>query len=109
MVGALVVKGQKVLGSGCHEAFGLPHAEVNAISMAGNRAKDAVLYVNLEPCCHYGKTPPCTTAIINAGIREVVACMPDPNPLVAGKGFEILEKNGVKVNYGYMEEEAGKS
>ncbi|MCL5674457.1 MAG: bifunctional diaminohydroxyphosphoribosylaminopyrimidine deaminase/5-amino-6-(5-phosphoribosylamino)uracil reductase RibD [Candidatus Omnitrophica bacterium] len=106
MVGALIVRGNKVVGSGFHEFFGGPHAEVNAINMAGEKAKGARLYINLEPCCHWGKTPPCTDVIIRSGINEVVACMEDPNPLVSGKGFGILKKNGIKVQQGFLLEEA---
>jgi diaminohydroxyphosphoribosylaminopyrimidine deaminase / 5-amino-6-(5-phosphoribosylamino)uracil reductase len=106
MVGAVIVRGSHILGRGWHKAFGLPHAEIEALREAGKRAKGATLYVNLEPCCHYGKTPPCTEAIIKAGIKEVVCSMKDPNPLVDGKGIEILEKNGVKVRTGILQEEA---
>jgi diaminohydroxyphosphoribosylaminopyrimidine deaminase / 5-amino-6-(5-phosphoribosylamino)uracil reductase len=106
MVGAVVVKGQKIVGSGYHKAFGMPHAEIEALKKAGNRAKGAVLYVNLEPCCHYGKTPPCTEKIVQYGIKEVIACMQDPNPAVNGKGFEYLESKGIKVRTGWLEKEA---
>ncbi len=108
MVGALIVKGNKIVGYGFHEFFGGPHAEINAIKTAGEKAKGATLYVNLEPCCHWGKTPPCTDAIIMSGIKEVVACMEDPNPLVSGKGFESLQKNGIKVQHELLMEEAYK-
>jgi len=97
VVGALVVKKNKIVGQGYHTAYGLPHAEVEAIEEAGKNCKGATLYVNLEPCCHYGKTPPCTEKIISSKIKEVISCMKDPNPLVNGNGFKILEENGIKV------------
>ncbi len=106
MVGAVIAKGNKIISTGYHKAFGMPHAEVEAIKSAGERAKNSTLYVNLEPCCHYGKTPPCTDVIISAGIKEVVCCMEDPNPVVSGKGLKILEENGIKVRVGYLEDEA---
>jgi len=108
MVGAVIVKGKRVLGKGFHKSFGLPHAEIEALKEAGSKAKGATLFVNLEPCCHWGKTPPCTTSIISSGIKEVICCMKDPNPLVNGKGFQELEKNGIKVRVGYLEEQAEK-
>ena len=97
VVGALIVKKSKIVGTGYHTAYGLPHAEVEAIEKAGKNCKGATLYVNLEPCCHYGKTPPCTEKIISSKIKEVISCMKDPNPLVNGNGFKILEENGIKV------------
>ncbi len=106
LVGALVVKGKQVIGRGWHQAYGLAHAEVEALKQAGAKAKGATLYVTLEPCCHYGKTPPCVQAIVDAGIKEVICCLQDPNPLVNGKGFEFLEKKGIKVRKGYLEKEA---
>ncbi|MCM8758922.1 MAG: bifunctional diaminohydroxyphosphoribosylaminopyrimidine deaminase/5-amino-6-(5-phosphoribosylamino)uracil reductase RibD [Candidatus Omnitrophica bacterium] len=108
MVGAIVVKGNHVVGHGWHHAYGLPHAEVEAIKMAGIKAKDATLYVNLEPCCHYGKTPPCTDLIIKTGIKKVVFCTIDPNPFVAGKSVDILKQNGIEVRYGLLEDDAKK-
>lgn len=106
MVGAVVVRGNHIVGYGWHHAFGLPHAEVEAIQMAGVKAKGATLYVNLEPCCHYGKTPPCTDLIIKKGIKKVVFCTIDPNPSVAGRGIDILKQNGIEVRYGLLETEA---
>jgi len=106
MVGAVIVSGSRVLGRGWHKAFGMPHAEIEALREAGKKAKGATLYVNLEPCCHYGKTPPCTGAIAEAGMKEVFCSMEDPNPLVAGKGIEELERNGIRVRKGILEEEA---
>jgi len=106
LVGATVVKKSKIIGEAFHEFFGGPHAEAKAIKAAGKRCKDATLYVNLEPCCHLGKTPPCTEAIIKAGIKEVVAAVEDPHPLVKGKGFSALAAAGVRVRRGLLEEEA---
>ena len=106
LVGCVIIKDGKILGEGYHEFFGGPHAEVNALKDAGKKSKNATLYVNLEPCCHWGKTPPCTDAIIKAGISKVVAAMPDPNPLVAGKGFKKLISAGITVNVGALKNEA---
>jgi diaminohydroxyphosphoribosylaminopyrimidine deaminase/5-amino-6-(5-phosphoribosylamino)uracil reductase len=108
MVGAIIVKGNRIIGYGFHEFFGGPHAEINAIKMAGEKTKGATLYTNLEPCCHWGKTPPCTDAIIQSGISQVISCMEDPNTLVSGKGFEILKNNGIKVQSGLLLEQAYK-
>lgn len=106
MVGALVLQGSRVVARGYHRAVGLPHAEVEALKEAGERARGGILAVNLEPCCHQGRTPPCTDAIVRAGIREVICCMRDPNPLVDGKGFRILQEHGITVRSGYLQEEA---
>lgn len=102
MVGAVIARGKRILAQGYHRAFGMPHAEIEALKKAGGKAKGATMYVNMEPCCHYGKTPPCTAAIIDAGIKEVVCSMEDPNPLVCGKGFEELEGMGIKVRKGSL-------
>ncbi len=106
MVGALVVKGRRIISKGYHAEQSTPHAEAFAIKKAGSRAKGATLYLNLEPCCHYGYNPPCTHAIIKAGIKRVVAAMKDPNPFVNGKGFAQLRDAGIKVKTGVLEEEA---
>ena len=106
LVGAVIVKEGEIVGKGFHPRFGAPHAEVFAIKEAGEKARDATLYVNLEPCCHYGKTPPCTKAIIEAGIKRVVVGMIDPNPLVNGKGVEELRGKGIEVEVGVLEEKA---
>ena len=106
MAGAVLVRGEKVIGQGYHREAGLPHAEIEALKDAKGGAQGATLYVNLEPCCHQGKTPPCTGAIIKAGIARVVAAMADPNPLVAGKGLEILRQAGLEVDCGVLEGEA---
>jgi diaminohydroxyphosphoribosylaminopyrimidine deaminase/5-amino-6-(5-phosphoribosylamino)uracil reductase len=105
MVGAVVVKDGIVVGRGFHRAVGEAHAEVNALRDAGEAAKGATLYVNLEPCNHYGRTPPCTEAILRAGIKKVVIGMLDPNPHVTGGGAERLRKEGVEVVSGVLEEE----
>jgi len=106
MVGAVVVKNGVIVGEGYHKIYGGPHAEVNALKQAGDKAKGATIYVNLEPCCHFGKTPPCTELIKTKGIKRVVASIKDPNPVVGGKGFDILRDAGVQVDVGVMEEEA---
>jgi diaminohydroxyphosphoribosylaminopyrimidine deaminase/5-amino-6-(5-phosphoribosylamino)uracil reductase len=106
MVGAVVVQQDEIVGEGFHEMFGGPHAEVHALRQAGKRAKGATLYVTLEPCCHQGKTPPCTEAVIAAGIRTVIIGGPDPNPLVAGKGIESLRSAGLEVHSGFYREAA---
>ena len=105
-VGAVVVKLGRVVGSGYHKRCGLPHAEANALASAGERSRGAVLYVRLEPCDHYGRTPPCTDAIIRSGIRRVVIAMKDPNPITAGRGIKKLKKHGIAVAVGIMKKEA---
>ena len=105
-VGAVLVRGGKVVGRGYHRAAGLPHAEIEAIRDAGVAANGADLYVTLEPCSHFGRTGPCTDAILAAGIRRVVAAMKDPNPRVSGGGIAILKKAGVEAVAGLLEAEA---
>src|SRR6476620_878957 len=90
MVGAVVVRDGVVVGEGWHQKYGGPHAEVFALNAAGEAARGAALYVSLEPCCHHGKTPPCTDAVIRSGVRRVVAAMADPFPRVAGGGLKLL-------------------
>jgi len=108
-VGAVIVDDAgKVVGSGSHTYDGLKHAETLAIEQAGSRARGATLYVNLEPCSHQGRTPPCANAILSAGIIRVVAAMEDPNPLVAGQGFARLRDAGVHVEVGILKGEAQK-
>lgn len=102
MVGAVVVRDGVVVGEGWHTRYGEAHAEVDALRAAGERARGATLYVVLEPCNHHGKTPPCTEAILGAGVRRVVAAVPDPNP-VAGGGADRLRANGVDVTMGVEE------
>lgn len=106
-VGAVIVDSKgRVIGEGLHTFEGVKHAEVLALEQAGDKAKGATLYINLEPCSHLGRTGACADAVIAAGVRRVVACMQDPNPLVAGKGFERLRHAGVSVASGILEEEA---
>ena len=109
MVGAVVVTPDGVVvGYGRHPRAGEAHAEVFALDEAGERARGATLYVTLEPCCHFGRTGPCTRRIIAAGIRRVVAAMRDPNPLVSGKGFDELRAGGIEVDVGLLEDEAAR-
>jgi len=105
-VGAVVVKDGEVVGQGYTQPPGSWHAEVIALNQAGEKARDGVLYVTLEPCCHYGRTPPCTQAIIDAGVSEVHLAMLDPNPLVSGQGENELEREGIKTYMGEHEKEA---
>ena len=105
MVGALVVRGDTVVGEGCHAFAGAPHAEVNALRSAGDKAFEASLYVTLEPCNHFGRTPPCTGAILESGVSRVVVGMSDPNPLVQGGGCGFLREKGLKVDAGVLERE----
>lgn len=106
MVGCVIVRGEQIVGEGFHEVFGGPHAEVQALQDAGGKARGSTLYVTLEPCCHQGKTPPCTKAIIAAGVKRVVAAMRDPFPQVASGGFAELERAGIKVVSGVLQQEA---
>lgn len=108
MVGAVIVKEGKIIGSGYHERYGEAHAERNALASCSESPKGATMYVTLEPCCHHGKQPPCVDAIIEAGISHVVVGCGDPNPLVAGKGIEILRNHGILVTEHVMEEECRK-
>jgi len=106
MVGAVIVKSGKIIAEGYHHQAGGDHAEVAAIKKAKREAKGATMYVNLEPCCHTGRTGPCTEAIIKAGIKKVVIAARDPNPLVSGKGVAILKKAGITVMEGLLQKEA---
>ncbi len=108
MVGALVVKNGRILSTGYHQKAGLAHAEVIALNKAGTKARGAILYVTLEPCTHFGKTPPCVDSIIKSGVKEVVVGMIDPNPVNNGKGIEILKQYGITVHAGYLEDELKK-
>jgi len=106
-VGAVIVDTEgSVVGTGVYTYDGVKHAEVSALEQAGDKARGGTLYINLEPHSHQGRTPPCTDALIAAGIRRVVACMPDPNPKVSGRGFEKLRAAGVQVEVGRLEAEA---
>jgi len=106
MVGAVVVRDGTVVGRGWHRKAGGDHAEVIALGEAGEAARGATLYVTLEPCCHYGKTPPCTDAIVRAGVRRVVAAMMDDNPNVCGNGCAELARNGIEIVVGVCENRA---
>jgi len=105
-VGAVVAVDGRIVGEGWHAAYGGPHAEVGALAEAGPAARGATLYVTLEPCCHHGKTPPCTDAIIAAGVARVVAAAGDPHPAVAGDGIARLRAAGIRVDVGLLEPEA---
>ena len=105
-VGCVLVKDGRIVGEGYHQRAGQPHAERLAIAAAGDQARGATAYVTLEPCCHFGKTPPCTDGLLEAGVSRVIAAMQDPNPLVAGKGLKLLAEAGVETDCGLMEAEA---
>ncbi|MCF8000856.1 MAG: bifunctional diaminohydroxyphosphoribosylaminopyrimidine deaminase/5-amino-6-(5-phosphoribosylamino)uracil reductase RibD [Halanaerobiales bacterium] len=106
LVGAVVVKDDEIVGKGYHKKAGEPHAEVHALNQAGEKAEGATLYVNLEPCCHLGKTPACSLKIINSKISRLVVAMEDPNPVVAGKGIKDLAEAGIEIKTGVLEQEA---
>ncbi len=106
MVGCVIVYEGKIVGQGYHEYFGGPHAEINALSMAGDKASGSTLYVTLEPCNHYGKTPPCTDAIIKAGVKRVVVATLDPNKTMHGRGLKILSRESIQVTYGVLRKQA---
>lgn len=108
MVGCVLVKNGEIVGEGFHKKAGEAHAEIIALELAGERAKGAEIYLTLETCSHYGKTPPCVKAIIKAGVKRAVIAMQDPNPLVAGQGIKKLKKAGLDVTVGVMGEEAKK-
>lgn len=105
-VGCVVVRDGEVVGEGWHQIAGGPHAEINALNQAAERARGAIAYVTLEPCCHHGKTPPCSEALIEAGVSRVVVAMEDPNPQVAGDGLKQLAAAGIEVESGLMEAQA---
>ena len=106
MVGAVIVRDGKIIAEGWHRKAGTPHAEIHALNMAGELSKDSTMYVTLEPCSHFGRTPPCANKIVDAGIKKVVIAMKDPNPLVAGRGIEILKNAGIEVEVGILEDDA---
>ena len=106
LVGAVIVKNGKVIGKGYHKRCGLPHAEINAIENSKLNPKGATLYVTLEPCDHFGRTPPCTDAIINSGIKKVVIAMIDPHPINKGRGSAELNRHGIKTTVGVLSEDA---
>lgn len=105
-VGCVIVREGVIVGEGWHERAGEPHAEVHALRMAGEHARGADVYVTLEPCSHFGRTPPCANALVQAGVKRVIAAMVDPNPLVAGKGLQLLEQAGITTAAGLMQAEA---
>ncbi len=105
-VGCVLVRDGEVVGEGWHRRAGAPHAEIEALRAAGSAARGAACYVTLEPCCHHGRTPPCTEALIEAGVRRVVAAMEDPNPRVAGRGLARLRAAGIEITCGVLAEEA---
>lgn len=106
-VGCVIVAGQRIIGKGFHHQAGQPHAEVHALKQAGCQASGATAYVTLEPCSHYGKTPPCADALISANVSRVVIAMQDPNPQVAGRGIQRLQDAGISVSVGILANEAG--
>ncbi|HWL25673.1 MAG TPA: bifunctional diaminohydroxyphosphoribosylaminopyrimidine deaminase/5-amino-6-(5-phosphoribosylamino)uracil reductase RibD [Ureibacillus sp.] len=106
VVGAVLVKNGVIVGTGLHRKAGEPHAEVHAFNMAGEHAEGATLYVTLEPCSHYGKTPPCANLVVKSKVARVVVATRDPNPAVAGRGIRLIEEAGIQVDVGILEEEA---
>ncbi|MDY0137953.1 MAG: bifunctional diaminohydroxyphosphoribosylaminopyrimidine deaminase/5-amino-6-(5-phosphoribosylamino)uracil reductase RibD, partial [Thiomicrospira sp.] len=106
LVGCVIVKDGKKIAEGWHRQAGGPHAEVLALAQAGEMARGATVYVTLEPCSHFGKTPPCANALIAAGVKRVVAAMQDPNPLVSGQGLALLRQAGIEVEVGVGQHEA---
>ncbi|WFD10959.1 bifunctional diaminohydroxyphosphoribosylaminopyrimidine deaminase/5-amino-6-(5-phosphoribosylamino)uracil reductase RibD [Tepidibacter hydrothermalis] len=108
LVGAVIVKEDRIIGEGYHEYYGGPHAEVNAITNACEEVTGSTMYVTLEPCSHFGKTPPCAQLIIDKKIRKVIIGMKDPNPIVAGNGIKLLRDHGIEVIVGVLEEEIKK-
>lgn len=105
-VGCVLVKAGEIIGEGWHERAGEPHAEIMALRNAGDNAKDAVAYVSLEPCSHHGRTPPCSNALIEAGVSRVIVAMEDPNPKVAGQGLSQLRESGITVDEGILTAQA---
>ena len=108
LVGAVIVNAGRIVGEGYHQKAGAPHAEIHALNAAGANARGATLYTNLEPCCHWGRTPPCTEAVIQAEIAQVYVAEVDPNPNVAGKGIHQLQAAGIAVHVGLCAEEAAR-
>ncbi len=106
LVGAVLVRGGRIVARGWHRRFGAPHAEIDLLNKVRGDLKNATLYLNLEPCSHYGKTPPCVDRLISSGIRSVVVAMVDPNPLVSGRGIRKLREAGVRVTTGVLQREA---
>lgn len=106
LVGAVIVRDEKIIGEGYHQVYGSYHAEINAFRNAISDVRGAEMYVTLEPCSHYGKTPPCANSIVERGIKKVVVALEDPNPEVSGRGIKILRNNGIEVVTGVLEEES---
>jgi diaminohydroxyphosphoribosylaminopyrimidine deaminase/5-amino-6-(5-phosphoribosylamino)uracil reductase len=106
MVGCVIVRDGKIIGEGFHRQYGGPHAEIFALLQAGKKARKSIMFVNLEPCVHFGKTPPCVDAIVQSGISKVIIATKDPNPLVSGKGILRLRDEGIEVQVGVLQEEA---
>lgn len=102
LVGAVIVKDSKIIGEGYHKVYGGHHAEVNAFLNATEDVKGATMYITLEPCSHYGKTPPCANTIVEKEISKVIIGLKDPNPIVAGKGIKILQDAGIEVVTGFL-------
>ncbi len=105
MVGAVIVKNGRIIGQGWHEKYGQPHAERNALSSCTESPRGATMYVTLEPCCHFGRQPPCVNAILDAGIKRVAVGSGDPNPLVSGKGLQLLREHGIEVTEHVLQED----
>lgn len=108
LVGAVIVKDNRIVGVGAHLKAGEPHAEIHALRMAGEKARGSTVYVTLEPCSHYGRTGPCAVALVEAGVKKVVIATLDPNPIVSGRGVKILEEAGIEVEIGVCENESKK-
>lgn len=108
MVGCVIARNGQIVGEGWHERAGEAHAEIKALQSAGTNAAGAALYVTLEPCCHHGRTPPCTNAIIQSGVSKVIIACLDPNPLMSGKGIQILKDAGIEVLTGVLSDKASK-
>ena len=106
MVGCVITRDGKIIAQDYHRQYGKAHAEVNALDQINHQAKDTKLYVTLEPCSHQGKTPPCTKNLIKAGVKKVVVAMPDPNPVVSGRGIKLLKDSGIEVDIGLLQSEA---
>ncbi|MBM4176319.1 MAG: bifunctional diaminohydroxyphosphoribosylaminopyrimidine deaminase/5-amino-6-(5-phosphoribosylamino)uracil reductase RibD [Ignavibacteria bacterium] len=104
--GAVIVKNGNIISKGFHKSFGSPHAEISALKKAGSKAKNSTLYLTLEPCTHFGKTPPCADEIIKSGVKKVVVSMLDPNPMFEGKGISKLRNHGIQVETGILKDEA---
>ncbi len=108
LVGAVIVKDGRIVAEGWHRKAGTPHAEIHALNQAGELARNSTIYVTLEPCSHFGRTPPCANALVKAGIKRAVVAVTDPNPKVAGRGIKILRDAGIEVEVGILEENAKK-